>query len=226
MSEPGTALRVVLADDSYIVREGVTKLLDLSDTIEVVGQAEDRDALIAMVDELTPDVVITDIRMPPNHSMEGIEAAHEIRAKHPTIGIVVLSQYVDDQYALALLRDGSSGMAYLLKDRVSDLAMLLDAVAETARGGSVLDPAVVEALVRRRMHGSPLETLTPRELEVLQEMARGRNNAAIGEALYLTERAVEKHINSIFRKLGLTEEEHMHRRVAAVLLFLEGGSER
>jgi len=177
---------------------------------------------MAAVVEDPPDVVLTDIRMPPTGTDEGVRAANELRRTAPGIGVVVLSQYVEPAYALALLEEGSDGRAYLLKERVSDVDQLRDAINEVARGGSVIDPKVVEALVeaRSRAKESPLRFLTPREQEVLAEMARGRNNAGIGEALGLSERAVEKHINSIFAKLALSEEPDSHRRVKAVLLYL------
>ena len=215
-------LRVVLAEDSFLMRDGINALLELDDEVDVVASCEDYDTLIAAVEEHRPDVVLTDIRMPPCQTDEGIRAADVIRSAHPEIGVVVLSQYVEPAYALALLEEGSDGRAYLLKERVSDVDQLRDAINEVARGGSVIDPKVVEALVeaRSRAKESPLRFLTPREQEVLAEMARGRNNAGIGEALGLSERAVEKHINSIFAKLALSEEPDSHRRVKAVLLYL------
>ena len=216
------AVRVLLAEDHYLVREGLVRLLENEDGIEVVGTCGDFDALMAAVVEDPPDVVLTDIRMPPTGTDEGVRAANELRRTAPGIGVVVLSQYVEPAYALALLEEGSDGRAYLLKERVSDVDQLRDAINEVARGGSVIDPKVVEALVeaRSRAKESPLRFLTPREQEVLAEMARGRNNAGIGEALGLSERAVEKHINSIFAKLALSEEPDSHRRVKAVLLYL------
>jgi DNA-binding NarL/FixJ family response regulator len=174
------------------------------------------------VDELRPDAVLTDIRMPPTNTNEGIEAAREIRAQHPDIGVVVLSQFVEEAYAYDLLKDGAAGLGYLLKERVADVDELVRALDEVARGGSVLDPRVVETLVaaKDRMEHSPLAALTEREREVLSHMAQGQNNSAIAKSLFLTERAVEKHINSLFHKLGLTEEPDVHRRVMAVLAFL------
>jgi DNA-binding NarL/FixJ family response regulator len=214
-------IRVVVAEDNYLVREGVVRLLGIEPEIEVVGAYEDFDALIAGVDADPPDVVITDIRMPPTGTDEGVRAANLIRESHPDVGVVVLSQYVEPDYALALLEHGSDGRAYLLKERVSDVDVLRRAIEAVATGGSVIDPRVVEALVAARARPqSPLDFLTPRESEVLAEMALGRNNAGIGAALGLSERAVEKHINSLFAKLGVTSEPDVHRRVKAVLLHL------
>jgi len=216
------ALRVLVADDNLLVREGVVKLLDHTDGVEVVGTCGTYDELLAAVDAELPDVVVTDIRMPPTGTDEGIRAALELRERHPQTGVVVLSQYAEPAYALALLERGSEGRAYLLKERVSDPNQLAHAIEEVARGGSVIDPLVVETLVnaRARRTASPLTHLTPREREVLEQMAQGANNAGIAHALTLSERAVEKHINSLFSKLGLSEEPDVHRRVKAVLLFL------
>jgi len=214
-------IRVVVAEDNYLVREGVVRLLGIEPDVEVVAAYEDFDALIAGVAADPPDVVITDIRMPPTGTDEGVRAANLIRESHPSVGVVVLSQYVEPDYALALLERGSDGRAYLLKERVSDVDVLLRAIEAVASGGSVIDPRVVEALVTARARPqSPLDFLTPRESEVLAEMALGRNNAGIGAALGLSERAVEKHINSLFAKLGVTSEPDVHRRVKAVLLHL------
>ena len=215
-------IRVVFAEDNYLVREGTAALLATSDQIELVGTATTRDELLAAVEEHAPDAVLTDIRMPPTGTNEGIEAAKTIRAAHPGIGVVVLSQFVEEDYAFDLLKDGAAGLGYLLKERVADVDELVRALNEVARGGSVLDPKVVEALVaaKDRMAHSPLSQLTDREREVLSHMAQGENNAAIAASLFLTERAVEKHINSLFHKLGLTEEPDVHRRVMAVLAFL------
>jgi DNA-binding NarL/FixJ family response regulator len=215
-------LRVVFAEDNYLVREGTSALLRESEDIEVVAAVEDLPSLIAAVDEHEPDVVLTDIRMPPTNTTEGIDAAREIRASHPEVGVVVLSQYTDEEYAYELLKEGAAGLGYLLKERVADVVELVRALTEVAKGGSVLDPKVVEALVARkdRVAHSPLGQLTEREREVLSQMAQGRNNAAIAKALFLTERAVEKHINSLFHKLALSEETDVHRRVMAVLAFL------
>jgi len=215
-------IKVVLAEDNYLVREGVKTVLDSEDDVEIVAACEDLDSLLEAVDEHAPDVVLTDIRMPPTSTDEGIRASEQLRGSHPTIGVVVLSQYDDPEYALALLEKGASGRAYLLKERVGEAGQLLSAIREVAAGGSVIDPKIVEGLVaaRARTKESPIERLTPREREVLGEMAQGKNNAAIAGGLFLTERAVEKHINSIFSKLELSEEKDVHRRVKAVLLFL------
>jgi DNA-binding NarL/FixJ family response regulator len=216
------ALRVVLAEDNYLVREGVGKLIDLEDDLEVVAVCADYPSLVKAVDQEVPDVVVTDIRMPPTGTDEGIRAANELRGRYPDMGVVVLSQYSEPAYALQFLESGSKGRAYLLKERISDIGQLASAIREVARGGSVIDPEVVDKLVTARSRGarSPLRALTPREVEVLGEMAQGKNNAAVAASLVLSERAVEKHINSIFFKLGLTEEPDVHRRVKAVLLFL------
>ena len=215
------ALRVVLAEDNYLVREGTRRLLEDSGEVQVLAAVGDGDELRAAVRRLRPDAVVTDIRMPPGHHMEGIEAAHDIRRDYPDIGVVVLSQHTDEVYALALLRDGTDGLAYLLKDRLGDLDELLAALRAVVAGGSVIDPVVVESLVSRRsrIESSPVASLTPRERDVLREMARGRTNAGIEEALHLSSSTVEKHVSSIFAKLGLVEEP-VHRRVAAVLAFL------
>lgn len=218
-------LRVVVAEDDYLVREGVTRLLEAQPEVEVVEVCEDYDGLLAAVESSKPDVVLTDIRMPPTGTDEGVRAANALRELHPDVGVVLLSQFVDPGYALALLEHGSARRAYLLKERVSDVEQLLRAMTEVAAGGSVIDPKVVEVLVeaRSRHRDSPIELLTPRERDVLGEMAQGRNNAGVAVALGLSERAVEKHINSVFSKLGLSEEPDVHRRVKAVLLFLQGG---
>jgi len=218
------ALRVVFADDNYLVREGVSGLLAEADGIDVVATAADTHSLIKSVAENSPDVVLTDIRMPPTYTNEGIGAAKRIRAEHPGVGVVVLSQYVEEDYAFELLSDGVAGMGYLLKERVSDLDELVRALHEVSRGGSVLDPLVVEALLRRRSDDGPLLGLTDREREVLQEMATGRNNATIAETLFMSDRAVEKHIGSVFQKLGLVDEREVSRRVMAVLAYLEASS--
>jgi DNA-binding NarL/FixJ family response regulator len=213
---------VIVAEDSYLVREGVVRLLETQSEIEVAGACGDLDALLAMVDAEKPDVVLTDIRMPPTGTDEGVRAANTLRERHPSIGVVLLSQYAEPAYALAVLEHSSAGRAYLLKERVSDIDQLLRAIREVAAGGSVIDPRVVEILVqaRSRQRDSPLDHLTPREHEVLAEMAQGRNNAGIAIALGLSERAVEKHINSLFSKLSLSEVSDGHRRVKAVLVYL------
>ncbi|HET7054007.1 MAG TPA: response regulator transcription factor [Solirubrobacterales bacterium] len=215
-------MRVVVAEDHYLVREGVCRLLADSGEVEVVQAVGTAPELLDAVARLRPEAVLTDIRMPPGNRMEGIEAAHRIRAEHPDVGVVVLSQHADETYAFELLRDGAEGRAYLLKERVGDLGQLLHALRETIAGRSAIDPLIVEALVARRsrLHSSGLGELTPRELDVLRAMAEGRSNAGIAERLVLSESAVEKHITSIFGKLGLGAETHVHRRVAAVLAFL------
>jgi DNA-binding NarL/FixJ family response regulator len=219
---PPVVIRVVLAEDSLIVREGIRRLLDMDPAVAVVASCGDFGSLMEAVEAERPDVVLTDIRMPPDRRDEGIRAALELRAASPEVGVVVLSQYSEPAYALALLEGGSERRAYLLKDRVDDSAQLVAAIRAVAGGGSYIDPKVVEALVAARSASeqSPLEELTPRELDVLREMAQGSNNAAIGEALVVTERSVEKYVHSIFSKLGLTWEENVHRRVKAVLLYL------
>ncbi|MGD2060358.1 MAG: response regulator transcription factor [Acidimicrobiia bacterium] len=216
-------MRVVIAEDHYLVREGTRQLLESSGDVEVVAAVENADALLEAVERLRPDAVITDIRMPPTNQTEGIEAAHRIRARYPKVGVVVLSQFVNSLYAFELFREGTSGLAYLLKDRVGDLEELLRALGEVSTGGSVVDPQVVEGLLARRQQlaGTLLDTLTDRETEVLAEMASGKSNAAISETLFISQSAVEKHINSIFAKLTLRPEDgDQHRRVAAVLTFL------
>jgi DNA-binding NarL/FixJ family response regulator len=215
-------VRVVFAEDNYLVREGTAALLQASDDVDLIGTASALDELLLAVEELKPEVVLTDIRMPPTNTTEGIDAARRIRSDHPDIGVVVLSQFAEEEYAYELLKDGAAGLGYLLKERVANLDELVRALNEVARGGSVLDPKVVEALVsaKDRMAHSPLATLTDREREVLEHMAQGQNNASIAKSLFLTERAVEKHINSLFHKLGLSEETDVHRRVMAVLAFL------
>jgi DNA-binding NarL/FixJ family response regulator len=216
-------LRVVLAEDNYLVREGTRQVLEAGDGVTVVGAVGDAVSLLRAVEEHRPDVVVTDIRMPPGHHMEGIEAAHEIRRRWPHTGVVVLSQYADEAYAFALLEHGTAGLAYLLKERVLDREDLLRALHQTAQGRSVLDPLVVDALVSRRarQERSKLSELTERETAVLTLMAQGRTNAGIGRELHLSASAVEKHINAIFGKLGLGLETEVHRRVAAVVTFLE-----
>jgi DNA-binding NarL/FixJ family response regulator len=215
-------LRLVLAEDSFLMREGITSLLALDDDLDLVASAESYDGLLAAVEEHHPDVVVTDIRMPPTQTDEGIRAANIIRADHPEIGVVVLSQYVEPDYAMRLFEDGSEGRAYLLKERVADLDELSAAIHKVHAGGSVVDPKVVEALINARStdDGSILDRLTEREHEVLAEMAKGGNNSAIGEALFISARSVEKHIGSIFTKLDLSESDDTNRRVRAVLLYV------
>jgi DNA-binding NarL/FixJ family response regulator len=219
MADP---LRVVIAEDNYLVREGTRRLLEDSGEVVVLAAVGDATDLLDAVARLKPDAVIADIKMPPGHQMEGIEAAHQIRASHPEIGVVVLSQHSDDVYAYRLLGGGTAGLAYLLKERVGDLDTLIRALHMVSAGGSVIDPKVVEALVSRRAREteSPLRGLTARELAVLQEMAQGRSNQAIGQSLHMSESAVEKQVTTIFSKLQLSEERQMHRRVSAVLTFL------
>jgi DNA-binding NarL/FixJ family response regulator len=215
-------IRLVLAEDHYLVREGVQRLLETLPDFEVVAACDDLGSLLAAVESERPDVVITDIRMPPSDADEGIQAAERLRATHPGVGVVVLSQYANPTFARTLLEGGSGGRAYLLKERVKDVEQLAAAIRAVAAGGSVIDPKVVEALVAQneRVEESPLAQLTPRERDVLREMAVGKNNAAIAEALFLTERSVEKVIHSIFLKLGLTWESAVHKRVKAVVLYL------
>ncbi|MGH2811147.1 MAG: response regulator transcription factor [Actinomycetota bacterium] len=215
-------IRVVLAEDNYLVREGVRGLLELDPEVEVAAVASDYDSLLEAIETSQPDVVLTDIRMPPTGTDEGIRVAAHLRETNPTIGVVVLSQYDEPQYALTLFEGGSERRGYLLKERVSELEQLVGAIKSVAEGGSAIDPKVVDALVaaRSRAEASPVSRLTPRERQILSEMAQGKNNAAIANSLVLSERAVEKHINSIFSKLSLSEEKDVHRRVKAVLLFL------
>ena len=215
------ALRVVFAEDNYLVRQGVTSLLTEVEDIDVVAVATDLASLLESVAETSPDVVLTDIRMPPTHTNEGIEAARQIRSRHPGVGVVVLSQYVEEDYVFELLADGVAGLGYLLKERVTDLDELVRALREVARGGSVLDPVVVETLIARRREHGPLLGLTDREREVLHEMAAGRNNATIAKTLFMSDRAVEKQIGSLFQKLGLVDEHEVSRRVMAVLAYLK-----
>ena len=215
-------MRIVFAEDNYLLREGTGALLETVDGVDLVASVEDAEQLLAAVAEYTPDVVLTDIRMPPTHTDEGIRAAKRIRAEHPAIGVVVLSQFVDETYAYDLLKDGAEKLGYILKERIADLDELVRALKAVNEGGSFLDPRVVEALVARKsaLASSPLADLTDREREVLSAMATGKNNAAIAASLFLSERAVEKHINSLFGKLGLSNEPQVHRRVMAVLTFL------
>jgi DNA-binding NarL/FixJ family response regulator len=215
-------IRVVLADDSFIVREGVSELLQSVDELDLVATCDDLDSLQAAIDREHPDVVVTDIRMPPTNTDEGIRLAEALRSSAPSVGVVVLSQYADAEYALALLDKGAAGRAYLLKERVSDLDQLVNAIREVARGGSVVDAKVIENLIaeRSRNRHSALAELTLREREVLAAVAEGKNNAAIAQSLHLTDGAVEKHISSIFSKLELSEEPAIHRRVKATLIYL------
>jgi DNA-binding NarL/FixJ family response regulator len=221
------AIRIVIAEDSLLVREGVRRVLERYDDLEVVDTCDDLPGLLESVETNEPDVVVTDIRMPPTSTEEGIQAAGDLRKTHPEVGVVVLSQYVEPAYATALLAHGSARRAYLLKERVNEPAQLVDAIRSVAAGGSVIDPAVVDVLVTDSMHAksSPLAGLTPREREVLAQIAQGKSNAAVGDALFLTERAVEKHINTLFAKLQLGPERDVNRRVRAVLLYLSADGE-
>jgi DNA-binding NarL/FixJ family response regulator len=218
-------IRVLLAEDSYVVREGVRALIETQEVLELVGTCGDLPQLTTAVEQLRPDVVLTDIRMPPTLTDEGIRAAQWLRHEHPAIGVVVLSQYVEASYAVRLFEDGSAGRAYLLKERVGDVEELVAAIREVHQGGSVVDGAVVDALIaaRAREH-SPVDDLTPREREVLSHIARGSNNKAVADRLGLSPRAVEKHINVIFAKLGLADEPDSHHRVRAVLLYIAATS--
>ena len=216
-------MRVVVAEDTMLTREGIVRLLESAD-VAVVSQVEDGTALLRQVRLLQPDVAIVDIRMPPSHSDEGIQFAAWLREEQPRMGVVVLSQYAEPEYALELLEAGSDRRAYLLKERVRDRAQLTGAIRAVATGSSVVDPKIVEVLVsaRDRAEHSPLGDLTPREREVLAELAQGKSNSAIAESLVLTKRAVEKHINAIFFKLDLADAEDVSKRVKATLLFLAG----
>jgi DNA-binding NarL/FixJ family response regulator len=212
-------VRVIVAEDSVLLREGVVRLLEEAG-FEVVGQAGDGEELMRKARAHKPDVAIVDIRMPPTHTDEGLRAARAIRDEMPDTGVLVLSQYIEEDYALELLADDAAGVGYLLKDRVSDLARFADAIRRVAEGGSALDPDVVSHMLGRRRADDPLAELTPREREVLGVMAEGRSNQAIAEALVISERAVEKHVTSIFAKLNLPPAAEDHRRVLAVLAFL------
>jgi DNA-binding NarL/FixJ family response regulator len=214
---------LLIVEDDYLVREGARAVLDAHPRTEVLATAADPEEVLALLPDLRPDVMLLDIRMPPTFTTEGIELARVLRRERPEIGIVVLSQHADPEYVLELLRDGSDGLAYLLKERLGDAERLVQAIEEVRDGGSVLDPRIVQALLeaQRRRSASKLAGLTPRELEVLERMASGRGNAAIARELSISERSIEKHINAIFRKLGLAEDVDLNRRVAAVLFFLQ-----
>ena len=218
-ADTARCLRVVVADDSVLLREGVVRLLE-ENGFEAVGQAGDADDLIRKVKAHKPDVAVVDIRMPPTNTDDGLRAALEIRAELPDTGVLVLSQYVEEGYALDLVGESAGGVGYLLKDRVADVERFVDSVRRVAEGGSALDPEVVSQLVGRARRDDPLAELTPREREVLELMAEGRSNNAIAEHMIVTERAVEKHVTSIFSKLGLAPAPEDHRRVLAVLAFL------
>ncbi|MEA2478469.1 MAG: hypothetical protein QOJ07_391 [Thermoleophilaceae bacterium] len=214
-------MRVVVADDSVLLREGIVRLL-VDAGFDVVAQAGDADELIRKVSAHAPDVAVVDVRMPPTNTDDGLRAAIRLRAERPELGVLVLSQYVEPGYAQALLADNAAGVGYLLKDRVADVERFVDAVRRVAGGGSALDPEVVQHLVGRVRSDDPLARLTPREREVLEQMAEGRSNAAIAEAFVVSDRAVEKHVTSIFGKLGLAPAAEDHRRVLAVLAYLRG----
>jgi len=220
------SVRVILGEDSYLAREGIVRALEAAAGIEVLAVCDDLDSLRRAIDELRPDVVLTDIRMPPTGSDEGIRLANELRRTHPDIGVVVLSQHADPVYATALLEEGSDGRAYLLKERVKEPAELVRALQEVADGGSVVDARIVETLLaaQDRRESSRVHTLTGREREILALLAEGRSNAAIADTLVITKRAVERHINSIFAKLDLKELPDVSRRVQATLIYLAGGS--
>ena len=217
-------IRVILGEDSYLASEGIRRVLERSDDIDLVATLGDFDSLIAAIEEDPPDVVLTDIRMPPSNTDEGIRLAGRLRSSHPTVGVVVLSQHVAPAYAAALLSDGSERRAYLLKERVTDRAELARALRAVADGGSVIDPVVVDELLkaRRKREEGRLDDLTPRELEILALIAEGRSNAAIAETFVITKRAVEHHVNSIFMKLDLGSPNDVSRRVKATLFYLAG----
>jgi DNA-binding NarL/FixJ family response regulator len=216
------SIRLVIAEDSYLVREGLTQLLASEPEVDIVGVAEDGNGLLDAIDRERPDVVLTDIRMPPFHEKDGIRIAAQLRETHPDIGVVVLSQYADPEFALELFESGSERRAYLLKERVRNRGEIVAAISAVGDGGSVIDPKIVDALIaeRSRAADSALSELTTREREVLAEVAQGKSNAAIAESLFLTKRAVEKHINAIFMKLDLREADDVSRRVKAALIFL------
>lgn len=223
-AQSAAPIRAVIAEDHYLVREGTRKLLESSGRVEVIASVSDKAALLEAAERLSPDAVVVDIRMPPTHQMEGIEAAHEIRARFPRTGVVVLSQYANALYAFQLFKDGTDGLAYLVKDRVGDLDELLAAVVAVTEGRSVIDSQVVESLLPRNSTSQhpELAELTDREHEVLREMAQGKSNQAIANVLYVSESAVEKHVSAIFAKLGLeASDAAVNRRVAAVLTYLE-----
>lgn len=221
-----SGLRLVIAEDNYLVREGVRRLLDDGDDVHVVADAASAPELLQRAREHRPDAVLTDIRMPPGQGMDGIEAALQLRQELPEVGVVVLSQHADSAYARSLFRDGTAGLAYLLKERVGDRDELVRALSAVASGGSVVDPRIVDALLSAQQHRvrSPLQSITQRELDVLREMAAGRTNPAIARELHVSESAVSKHISSIFTKLQLTEDPSVDRRVRAVLAYVTGAT--
>ena len=220
------SIRAIVAEDYYLMREGIRRVLESAPDVSVVAECADGEELLAMIDREAPDVVVTDIRMPPSDVDEGIRIANRLRRTHPQVGLLVLSQFAEPEYALALLEEGSDRRAYLLKERVHDRRTIVDAVRAVAAGGSAFDTKIVEGLVAGRAGAatSPLQALSPRELEVLSEVAQGKSNAAVAESLALTKSAVEKHINSIFSKLNLVGAQDVSQRVKAVLLFLDGAS--
>jgi len=228
VAEPATPIRVVIADDAYVVRAGIAASLEAAPEIDVVGLCADGDELTATIASTRPDVVITDLRMPPSGDGEGILIASRLRETAPEIGVIVITQYVEAAYAVALMEGGTSRRAYLLKDRISSRAEVLQAIHAVAAGGSVIDPAVVEVLIDARLRDptSPLDELTEREREILGQIAQGKSNAAIARSLFLTKRAVEKHVNSIFSKLALPGPETVSRRVKATLMFLAESESR
>jgi DNA-binding NarL/FixJ family response regulator len=216
-------VRLVLAEDNFLVREGIRRLLDGEEGLEVVETCEDLPGLLDAVQRVGPDVVLTDIRMPPKRVDEGVQASEYCRRAYPGMGVILLSQYAEPAYVRVLLRQGAQGRGYLLKERVADVADMTDAIRQVAQGGSAIDPKVVETLVRVRSDGDgDLSHLTAREREVLGAMAQGKSNGAIAELLVISQRAVEKHINSIFAKLGITGDAQGHPRVRAVLAYLAG----
>lgn len=222
---PDGPIRVAYADDSFLMRQALEAVLDRLDGVEIVAGCADGDALLAAVEEQRPDVVVTDMRMPPSGDDEGLRIANRVRQRHPSLGVVVLTQYAEPRYGLELLQAGTEGRGYLLKERVNDPGQLHAAIEAVSHGGSVFDPAMVQLLVSGRSRGaSALGELTPRERQVLGEMAQGKSNAAIAEHLVLTKKSIEKHVGSIFSKLGLPEEQVVSRRVAAVLLYLTAES--
>jgi DNA-binding NarL/FixJ family response regulator len=225
-AQPRERIRVVIGEDTFLMREALERIMSGFDHVEAVAFCDDRDSLTAAIERERPDAVLTDIRMPPTGTDEGIQVARELRVSDPDIGVVVLSQFADPSYVLAFLDSGSARRAYLLKERVTDPYQLLAAIEAVVAGGSVIDPKVVEVLVRARSAGtrSPLSVLTRREHDVLAELAQGKSNAAIAESLVLTKRAVEKHINAIFTKLELDSPDDVSRRVKAALLFLASGN--
>ena len=225
MTTRSSPIRIAFADDSFLMREAVHQVMEHHGEVELVATCEDGASLLAAGERERPDVVVTDVRMPPSGDDEGIRIAQRLRITHPEIGVVVLSQYAEPRYGAELLAGGGEGRAYLLKDRVYDGGELHIAIEIVARGGSMIDPAILRLLLEseERRHATPLAELTPREREVLAAMAAGKSNAAIAEELVLTKRAVEKHVGAIFLKLGLPDEEQVSRRVAAVLLYLADG---